>query len=67
MFVPTIYCVLIWAPLVAQTIKNHLPMQETQVCLIPGWAKSPREGNGYPPQYSCLENPMDRSLAGYSP
>ena len=32
------------------------------------------EGNGYPLQYSCLENPMDRgdshgqrSLAGYSP
>ena len=25
--------------------------------------------NGNPPQYSCLENPMDRkkSLAGYSP
>ena len=20
----------------------------------------PREGNGYPPQYACLENPMDR-------
>ena len=20
----------------------------------------PREGNGYPPQYSCLGNPMDR-------
>ena len=25
------------------------------------------EGNGNPLQYSCLENPMDRSLAGYSP
>ena len=23
-------------------------------------------GNGYPLQYSCLENPMERSLAGYS-
>ena len=28
--------------------------------LIPGWGISPREGNGYPLQYSCLENPMDR-------
>ena len=28
--------------------------------LIPGWGRSPGEGNGYPPQYSCLENPMDR-------
>ena len=25
------------------------------------------ERNGNPLQYSCLENPMDRSLAGYSP
>ena len=23
-------------------------------------ARSPREGNGYPLQYSCLEDPMDR-------
>ena len=22
--------------------------------------RSPGERNGYPPQYSCLENPMDR-------
>ena len=28
--------------------------------LIPGWGRSPEEGNGYPLQYSCLENPMDR-------
>ena len=28
---------------------------------------SPEEGNGNPLQYSCLENSMDRSLAGYSP
>ena len=27
---------------------------------IPGLGKSPGEGNGYPLQYSCLENPMDR-------
>ena len=27
--------------------------------LIPGLGKSPGEGNGYPLQYSCLENPMD--------
>ena len=32
---------------------------------IPGLGRSPR-GNGNPLQYSCLENPMDRSLAGYS-
>ena len=27
---------------------------------IPGWERSPEEGNGYPLQYSCLENSMDR-------
>ena len=26
---------------------------------IPGSGRSPREGNGKPLQYSCLENPMD--------
>ena len=28
--------------------------------LIPGLGRSPGEGNGYPLQYSFLENPMDR-------
>ena len=28
--------------------------------LIPGFGRSPGEGNGYPLQYSCLENPTDR-------
>ena len=28
--------------------------------LIPGWGRSPGEGNGNPLQYSCLANPMDR-------
>ena len=28
--------------------------------LIPGLGSSPGEKNGYPPQYSCLENSMDR-------
>ena len=28
--------------------------------LIPGWERSPRERNGNPLQYSCLENFMDR-------
>ena len=28
--------------------------------LIPGSGRSPREGNGYPLQYSCLKNPLDR-------
>ena len=28
--------------------------------LIPGLGKSPRDGKGYPLQYSCLENSMER-------
>ena len=28
--------------------------------LIPSLGRIPGEGNGYPLQYSCLENPMDR-------
>ena len=28
--------------------------------LIPGLGRSPREGNGNPLQYSCLENSIDR-------
>ena len=32
--------------------------------LIPGSGRSPGEGNGYPLQYSCLENSMDRGAWG---
>ena len=28
--------------------------------LVPGSGRSSGEGNGYPLQYSCLENPMGR-------
>ena len=38
--------------------------------LIPGSGRFPGKGNGYPLQYSCLENPRTqnpRSLVGYSP
>ena len=27
---------------------------------IPGSGRSPKEGNGSPLRYSCLENPMDK-------
>ena len=26
---------------------------------VPGWGRSPGEGNGNPLQYSCLGNPID--------
>ena len=43
-------------------VKNLLAMQETQIRdpgLIPGLGGSLEEGNGYPLQYSSLENSMD--------
>ena len=37
-------------------------------CNVGDVGSSPGGGNGYPLQYSCLENSMDRGgLAGYSP
>ena len=35
-------------------------MQEIDKSSIPGWGRSPGEGNTNPLQYSCLENPMDK-------
>ena len=40
-------------------VKN-LPANVGDVGLIPGSGRSPREGNGNPLHYSCLENSMDR-------
>ena len=34
---------------------------------ISGSGRSPGGGHGSPLQYSCLENPIDKSLAAYSP
>ena len=48
-----------WASLVAQMVKNPPAMQETSVQFL-SWEEYPGEGNGYPLQYSCLENPIDR-------
>ena len=42
-------------------VKNLHAMREI-AGLIPGWGRSPGEGNGYPLQYSCLENSMDRRV-----
>ena len=44
----------------AQMVKNLPTMQEVSVQLL-GWEDSPGKGNGYPLQYSCLENSMDRA------
>ena len=37
-----------------------LPANSGDLGSIPGSARYPREGSGYPLQYSFLENPMDR-------
>ena len=49
-------------------VKNP-PASAGDLGSIPGLGKSPREGNGYPLQYSGLENSMDRGAwqAIYSP
>ena len=51
-----------WASQAALVIKNP-PTNAGDVRdagSMPGSGRSPGEGNGNPPQYSCLEKPMDR-------
>ena len=48
-----------WAYQVAHKVKNLPTMWETRVQSL-AQEDSPGEGNGYPLQYSCLENSMDR-------
>ena len=52
----------LWASLVAQMVKN-LPANAgntRDAGSVPGLGRSPGEENGYPLQYSCLDNSMDR-------
>ena len=49
--------------LVASIIKSLPVTRETQSS-IPGSGRSPGEGNGNSPQYSCLENSKDRRVWG---
>ena len=44
---------------VDQTVKNLPAVLETWVRSL-DWKDPPGEGNGYPLQYSCLGNSMDR-------
>ena len=57
-------CEVVWTfPDCSESIcncKNPSAMQETPVQSLVG--RCPREGNGYPLQYSGLENPMDGML-----
>ena len=49
------------ASLKAQMVKN-LPANAGDLGSIPGSGRSPGEGIGYPLQYSCLENSMERGV-----
>ena len=42
------------------SVVKNLPANAGDMGSIPGWGRSPGEGNDNPLQYSCLENPMDR-------
>ena len=42
------------------SVVKNLPADAGDVGSILGSGRSPGEGNGNPPQYSCLQNPMDR-------
>ena len=48
-----------WASLVSQIVKVSA-CNAGDSGSIPELGRSPGEGNDYPLQYSCLENPMDR-------
>ena len=54
--------------LVAHIVKNLPAMQEDAGAagLIPGSGRFLGEGNGYPLQYSCLENSIDRRSPWHS-
>ena len=49
--------------LVVQTVKNP-PASSGEAGSSPGSGRSPGEGNGYPPQYSCLEIPRTEEPGG---
>jgi len=49
------YIIILWASLVAQMVKKST-CNVGDLGLIPGWGRSPGEGNDTPLQYSCLEN-----------
>ena len=44
------------------SVLKNPPASSGDLGSIPGLGRSPEEWNGYPLQYSCLENPMDRGV-----
>ena len=57
--VSTLFSSHLLLEVMVQTVKNP-PANSGDPGSGPGLGRPPGEGNGYPLQYSCLENPMDR-------
>ena len=53
-------CVCIYIYIYISSVSKESACSAGDPGSIPGSGRSPGEGNGNPPQYSCLENPMDR-------
>ena len=47
-------------PFPGGTVVKNMPANAGDMGSIPGWGRSPEEGNGNPLQYSPLESPTDR-------
>ena len=52
---------LLWSSQVSLVVKNP-PAKARDTGSIPGLRRSPGGGHGKPPQYSYLQNPMDRGV-----
>ena len=50
---------------VSQLVLKNLPDNAGDVGSIPGVEGVPREGNGNPFLYACLEKPMDRGATAH--
>ena len=59
-WIPMFIAILFAMTLVAQMVKNLPAVHSRRPGSIPGSGTYPGDGNGYPLQYSCLENSMDR-------
>ena len=53
-------CVLLIPHTIKEKKKKESACNVGDLAPIPGLGRSPGEGNSYPLQYCCLENPMDR-------
>ena len=57
-------CILMSTPALPWWLRQESPCNVGDQDLIPGLGRVPEKGNDNPLQYTCLENPIDWSLAG---